>query len=249
MLMRAQVVFRHVSNLAEDRVVNTFHFDIGVAVEAGELEAMAELVRDFYVTNVGAPATQQLSEFLGFQIADTGHEVRCYTLNEADGTRLTYEGAPPDYVEAFDFVGDTRPSLAHFPSEVACKLTLRNTTEVSIPLARRTGGVYIGPLNLEATSNVGGQNEVRPSTDLINTMLAAGDWLATQAEAAGNALVVYSRPYAGRGEIVRPGRTTLPALPARAGVAYPVTQVSVDDALDTQRRRGRAATSRSIALV
>ena len=61
-------------------------------------------------------------------------------------------------------------------------------------------------------------------------------------------LVVYSRPYAGRGtnEEFRADGTPLPPLPARAGAVYKVNQFSVDNALDTQRRRGERATVRTI---
>lgn len=245
-IVRAQVVFATESGLPKDRAVNVFHFLAPGAVLAAELEDVAEAVRDFYTVDPDTTPEPRLCDLIGGQVPATGHEVRMYTYDEASGDRLTYNGAPPEHVELFDFLGDTRSDLATVPSEVAAKVTFRNISTPAVPLAQRTGGVFIGPLNNTGVSNVAGQQEVRPSNDLLSAAIKAGNDLIAASAALGIPLCVYSRPFAGRAANTkfRANGTALPALPARPGVGYVVDQVSMDNALDTQRRRGWSATQR-----
>lgn len=246
-ITRAQVVLRNRSNMPEDSVVNTFNFTSSTAPNAALLESLSEAVRDFYVLDpitTTPPFRYRISDYLGGQVADTGHQVRMYTYDEDTGARLAYDGAPPEHIEAFDFLGDARGDTPDFPAQVACALTTRATTPVAVPLAQRSGRVYIGPLNLLARYAPSGAAEVRVDVDFAGALIQSGQALMTAASALGPAWCVYSRPYAGRAEILRPGRPPLPALPARSGAAYIIDQVTVDNRLDVQRRRGMKATTR-----
>lgn len=243
-VIRAQVVFNPQGGLIEDRVVNTFHFTGPADPDGALLNTIAEKVRDFYVTP--APAVPYpLSSLLGAQIADAGHEVRIYTLDQVTGDRLSYNEAPPEHVEAFSFVGDARGDTPGIPAEVAAVLTLRNNTVVGVPVARRRGRIYFGPLGdgtITGTSG-GADATLAPS---LRALIAAGNKLKADIEVAGQAWVIYSRPFGGRGaeEKRRADGTFLPALPARPGTVYPVEQVTLDNAVDIQRRRGRKATTK-----
>lgn len=245
-IVRAQVVFATESGLPRDRAVNTFHFVRATEPNVAQLEAIAEAVRDFYVVDPDTTPEPRICDLLGGQVKTTGHEIRMYTYDDPTGDRLAYNGAPPEYVELFDFLGDTRQDLATVPSEVAAKVTFRAIASPLVPLAQRTGGVYLGPLNNTGVSNVAGQQEVRPSNDLISAAIKAGNDLITASAGLGAPLAVYSRPFAGRAANTRfrANGTPLPALPARDGIGYIVDQVSMDNALDTQRRRGWDATTR-----
>lgn len=248
-LYRAQVVIKHVDALQRDALSNTFHVLVPTAAPPSA-EAVAEAVRDFY-TDPPAGEAGALYNFFGAQVANTGHEVRMYRYDTVSGDRQPYDGAPPDHVEVFDLVsrGTPDPSLA---SEVAVAVTLRNLSSSSIPLAQRSGRVFIGGLDTGCTAQVSGI--ARPSAAFRSQLLNCAKQLVADLHAlagAGAGLVVWSRPYAGRAAdtAFRADGTALPALPARAGVTRLVDQVSVDDAFDTQRRRGERALARTVAAV
>jgi hypothetical protein len=93
----------------------------------------------------------------------------------------------------------------------------------SRPKQRRTGRVYVGPLNTIASATTGTS---RPTAGIITHFLEAVDVLNADliSLSNGEALGVWSRSDA-----------TVRALEA----------VSIDNAWDTQRRRGVAATART----
>lgn len=248
-LYRAQVVIKHVDALQRDALSNTFHVRLSASAPP-TAEAVAEAVRDFY-TDPPTGQAGSLYNYFGAQVANTGHEVRMYKYDSVDGARLPYEGAPPDHVEVFDLVsrGTPDPSLA---SEVAVAVTLRNLSSSTVPMAQRSGRVFIGGLDTGCTAQVSGV--ARPSAAFRTQLLDCAKQLVTDLHAlcgAGEGLVVWSRPYAGRAAdtAFRANGTALPALPARAGVTRLVDQVSVDDAFDTQRRRGERALARTVAAI
>jgi len=124
------------------------------------------------------------------------------------------------------------------PAEAAAVITLyavgRGTQPVRItnptpppefirPKQRRTGRVYLGPLNSSAFAASGG--EVYLATAFINAMKAGIEQVTTQATAVGAHLMVWSR--------------------ADAAVRQ-VTGGVIDNAPDTQRRRGVSSTARTV---
>lgn len=239
-ILRAVVVHKARTGVPKDNVVNTFHF----LAEEAQAEAIAERVRDFFVLPQGGNA-QPLWDIFSGAIAVAGHEVRVYPINEATGEDTRGLGFAPLHIEPFDHVGRQAGAEFGLPPEVALCLSYRNTTAGAVPPARRRGRIYLGPIEqsfMDQQSGVG-----IPNADLINRLVEAGNALRTN-DVPGP-WMIYSRPYAGRGEVVRPGQTTLPAIPARPGAAYPVTQVWVDNAWDTQRRRGKAATARTSSAI
>lgn len=110
-------------------------------------------------------------------------------------------------------------AVYRLPAEVACCLSYSATTVGGGIAARRRGRVYIGPLCSDALD--GGTS--RPSSSLQTDLLAAGKRLFDAAEAAEAPWVIYSRA----------GNST--------SLVY---RGWVDDACDTQRRRGLAPTAR-----
>lgn len=111
--------------------------------------------------------------------------------------------------------GGTEP----LPGEVALVLTLL-TDLVS---ARGRGRLYIGPFN-QAGDQTGPANDSEPSLLVRNTLCVAAARLADAAVAAGCSWQVLSRA---------------------GGFINPVVGGYVDNAWDTQRRRGRAPTTRT----
>lgn len=248
-IYRAQVVMKHTDALQRDALSNVFHVKVP-ASGAPTAEAIAEAVRDFY-TATPAGEAGALYNFFGAQIANTGHEVRMYRYEDTTAARVPYDSAPPDHVEVFDLLSRGTPD-ASLASEVAVAVTLRNLASTSIPLAQRSGRVFIGGLDTGCTAQVSGV--ARPSAAFRSQLLNCAKQLVANLHTlcgASYGLIVWSRPYAGRAaeSAFRADGTALPALPSRVGAARLVDQVSVDDAFDTQRRRGERALARTVATV
>lgn len=105
------------------------------------------------------------------------------------------------------------------PPEVALCLSWRTEYVSGFPNSRLRNRVYIGPLHAGAIGNDG-----RPSSSTMTAMIAAGQSLFDASGSAGWTWVVYS--------------------PTEAQ-SFEITQGWCDNEFDTQRRRGRQATSRS----
>lgn len=131
-------------------------------------------------------------------------------------------GTPPNYpfrITTWDFSGPA-PSGATLPSEVACVLSFQGSKAAGFPQARRRGRIYLGPL--------------------VNTMNVNG------------------RPDSGtRTNVANHASTLKTALAAPGGQHWAVWSVAdqatveiqdgwLDDAFDTQRRRGVRLTSRIV---
>jgi hypothetical protein len=245
MLYRCQAILKHANGLPRDAVTNTFWFESASgAPSSTEAENAAERVRDWYVTDAGAAQNTALMNFLNNSLATTGHEVKVTPIDEATGIDERGLGFPPLHTEVFDFVSWARASETGLPNEVACCLSMKNSILGSVPPPRRRGRVYLGPLNIGGLVASGGV--WRPSVGLQEDLIEASQKMLTDAAAQGLALVVYSRPYEGRGVVPRPGhpRGDLPAIAARSGEAYVVDSFWCDNAFDTQRRRGERPTAR-----
>lgn len=126
---------------------------------------------------------------------------------------------PPFYEDTFTV--DAAGNPGDLPWEVACCLSFKNTSVTSSPERNRRGRVYIGPLTVGARVEVDGS--VRPHSLFITDLLDAGEQLVADNNAQST-WVVWS-----------------PTL----GFSFPVEAGWVDNAFDTQRRRGEAATSRT----
>jgi len=131
------------------------------------------------------------------------------------------QSPPPNYPTAIEvFNLTTAPTAATLPTEVACCLSMQGQKVPGLVQRRRRGRIYIGPLST-AASTLG-----RPSTTLQSTLASACQSLATALAAAdepGN-LAIWSEV---------------------DGDAVPVTDGWIDNAFDTQRRRGVQTTSRT----
>jgi hypothetical protein len=124
---------------------------------------------------------------------------------------------PPVYQSAFALVG---PQGNGLPAEVATCLSYRAAQMPGVPAARRRGRIYLGPLNQTSVASQITNSDVKPSDALILALLGAGERLMNHANATW---AVYSQMDA---------------------MAREITQVSVDNAFDTQRRRGGKPTAR-----
>jgi hypothetical protein len=113
-------------------------------------------------------------------------------------------------------------SAVALPNEVAMVLSFKSAPLAGAQEARRRGRVYLGPLNGSANSSVSAQS--RPDDGLRTAALEAAQRLHDGAEISAAPWVIFSRVN---------DSTSL------VDIAW------VDNAFDTQRRRGLAASSRT----
>lgn len=119
------------------------------------------------------------------------------------------------------FTATAAGAATAFPMEVALCLSFQGTPVSGTPQARRRGRVYLGPFN----GNAGVSSTGRPAAALISQIATSADRMLSESDA--NTLTkwqVYSRV---------------------ADAMALVVDGWIDDEWDTQRRRGRAATTRS----
>lgn len=232
-VIRAQAILRAVTGMARDNCVNTFHFE-GL-INDTNLFGIAQAVIDFYaVQPTGFGSSTSVDEWISTAMSHV-------TVKLYDATNDPPN--PPLLVSGDQALAPTRQGGANLPEEVAGCLSFAGAPEAGLIQSRRRGRVYIGPLRDTAMTYDSGVGMTKLSTGFQSTLLAAGKKLAVNVDSFAE-WVVYSRPYAGRDAIERPGRTTLPAIAARPGTTVNIDQVSVDDAPDTQRRRGKRPTAR-----
>lgn len=144
------------------------------------------------------------------------------------GHQIKYTSLPglapryPFETDLFDFT--TAPSGTALPDEVAICLSFQGQRTAGLPQARRRGRIYFGPLRTTAATGN------RPSTTLISTLATAAATFGAQVSAlgAGYAWGVWS-----------PSDQEL----------VEISDGWVDNAFDTQRRRGVATTSRTTFVV
>lgn len=177
---------------------------------------------------IGAEIALRLATFYNTNTVSTGNSVDDYLGNIIDrgvGAALVklYDEAdnnlPPYYEDSFTL--GAAIAATDLPWEVAMCLSFKNTSTTSYPERNRRGRIYLGPLTTSAQTESGGS--VRPSSAFGDTALASAARLH-DADDADAGWVVWSK--------------TL-------GLSFPVEVGWWDNAFDTQRRRGEAATART----
>lgn len=239
-LVRTVVEIPRVSQLPNDVVVNVFHHArtaVGAPSET-ELDAINVAVRDFYNTTQASGRTianhfpQAIS-----RVTNAARVVQYYKEIDPDGgvfgspvRTVSWTigailagppvGMPGEACVALSFNGDLTnvPETQSNPSPPPAVIR---------PAARRRGRVFIGPISTGGiTENSGSNFEVIPSTQLVGTIAQAAETeLLGGAYTGGFEWVVYS---------------------PTDDDAYPVVEGFVDNAFDTQRRRGNESTGRSV---
>ena len=113
------------------------------------------------------------------------------------------------------------PATQSLPGEVALVLSMKGEPVAGGTPARRRGRLYMGPLGGNAVT-LDSEGDARPATNCMSTFLQAGQRLRDD---ASTNWVIYSR---------------------RGFNTVVITDLWIDNAFDTQRRRGASATSRLV---
>lgn len=227
LFLRCQFTVPHDTGLPEDSVVNTYAFTAEDVVTAGGAAIAFTTALDLFYTTIKNNLSSQYNwdqaevEFIN--MADERPRVPFYTAPCAiSGVATTWN----DY-----------------PAEVAICMSMRGTTASGENARRRRGRVYIGPLQ-----RVAGDTPDIVSTT-VDEIAAAGKVLKDTALVD---LCVYSRYThfavpVGRNidERDEAGNRVFDEVPDALPASFvPVTHIWVDNAWDTQRRRGPKATYR-----
>ncbi|HWI05623.1 MAG TPA: hypothetical protein VNT52_17585 [Acidimicrobiales bacterium] len=223
------------TGMAADAVTNQFAVAGPSALDAGAASAIAAAVRDFYIT-VPTGQTQRVRDMLS-PVLDNGTD-RCtvdvYDIsNHLDGSP---HGSP---IFTLPFTLAAPNGGTALPSEVAIVASLhavdRSLQRVSVPdgppgptgdtrpRQRFTGRIYVGPLNTQATDAASGT--VRVSS--IASALIRQGILTLARNIRSNSPVLANLGIWSRADAT-----------VRA-----ISHVKVDNAFDTQRRRGERASS------
>lgn len=218
--MRAMFVAQGASGLAVDKVVNNFTFKHPTeegALEADDFTEVRAAVSAFYEQS-GAQGTQAA------QGVPLGNYLSPWLSRTAELRLYDMNQAKPR-VPITSVITLGGPSgVGAYPEEVACCLSFRTTTPNT---ARRRGRIYFGPLIGGSSCIQGGDSNgpTRVAANFMNDLLKAANRMASLAV---NMRWVVSSSF------------------DDDDTFHPVVHAWVDNALDTQRRRGAPADTRLV---
>jgi hypothetical protein len=214
---RVQVTIPRDSGLPRDSIVNVWHFegdDDPLEDDRDRFDSLAGGLADRVKTFYTA-----ISSLFAVTCNPDLVSLKIYDLNDA-------EPRIPRHEETFDMGSTASDTL---PNEVALCLSMRGQLTAGTNQARRRGRVYLGPFGHAATEGAIIGADARPAASICGSILSHAD---TMARGVGGSfrLAVFS-----------------PATFTGANLSESMTDVSymwIDNAWDTQRRRGAAATHR-----
>lgn len=168
-----------------------------------------------FYSTASGTATKALKEWMSSELDFTKARLKTYDLSDA-------EPRVPVLDESLGISAPEGTAQRALPGEVALCLSYAAAVESGVPAARRKGRIYLGPLMVTTSTDVTGQ-AVRPSSTFIADVKQYGLELASESP-IGTKWSVYSQV---------------------DNFMRPIVSGFVDDAFDTQRRRGVDATSRN----
>lgn len=239
MTIRAQVVFQGESGLAEDQYVNNFHFNPDGVVTTAITDAIHTALVSFYNDDPDAAgAGVAPGKWLANSVKRTAlaSRIKMYDLSDA---------IPRVPVHDVAWTLTAAQSSGDLPAEVAVVASYQGDPESGIPRSRQRGRFFLGPLIDDALASAAPLAPV-VSSALITSLNAAMVDLRTASLASATwDWVVFS------GGARDNSNQEIPYLdrPLLAPMTFPVAQMWVDDAFDTQRRRGRRALTKVFATV
>jgi hypothetical protein len=218
-LIRFQHGIQDANGLSKDRYVNTFYGLWIGEPSPTQLTDAATAIKAFYTARSSGAV---LRTYMATNLNGPGTTIKAYHVN-LDPTH------PPIYEEEYSFP-TAAGAAENYPAEVALCLSYQSSEAPGVDIRSRRGRIYIGPLTTAAGSSGGAGGATRPNVGVTNCLLDAAQALKTQMAAAGGTWSVFSPKHLALGDV---------------SYSYSITSVSVDDAFDTQRRRGAAPTAKT----
>lgn len=218
------VTFEHQSGQPRDRVVNTFTFFSETDLVVGDWTVINGALEDFY-NALNGTATQRISSFMSGALSRTVKPtIRHYDVDgHLDGTAA---GSPVSESQWGSTLG-AGSTGTNLPAEVAVCLSFAAEFGADVefapgsrPRGRDRGRIYIGPLNVGAIA-AASPGRVVPDGTLQIALIESAKML--KATPIPGSWAVWSR---------------------RSARVLPVDNFWVDDAMDTQRRRGERPLAR-----
>jgi hypothetical protein len=218
---------------------SAFHYDaVQVIFESDTGLPVDRVVHTFHFINAadtvwsGAQLDEidlALESFYGTTQAGTTQELDTFMSSRLSGAmtikHYDLHDAPPRAPIRTTIAPAIVPGADSLPTEVALCLSYQGQRVSGLPQSRRRGRVYIGPLSVSALVQATGLPNTA-ANGVIDTIAACGTFLAGATwSALGTVWGVYS-PTDDQGVTVTDGW--------------------VDNAFDTQRRRGEKATTRQL---
>lgn len=218
--LRATVTIPHNTGLPEDAVINTWSWVGNAALgRATDATNITSALNTFYTA---------IKAYLGSTHAWNSAIVDFVDMQDARPRVPFATGAL-----ALGTLSSTNNDL---PYETALCVSMRGALVSGLNRRRRRGRVYIGPLQIGA-----GDNPQGPANAIVDTFATAAAGLLSATDAD---LAIYS-PYTHFGVPVGEDIKDYDEIPSQLDDAFvPVEAVWVDNAWDTQRRRGVKATYR-----
>lgn len=204
------------SNVPEDAITNTWHFDMDdTGIEAPDADVIT--AADSLLT-----AFYTAIDATVFALS-AGTSVNCTVYDMRDPT-------PRVPIGTFD-IPLAASADGPMPHEVAICLSYKAEYISGQPNARRRGRIYLGPIPYTAGTVVASQ--LRPSSSIRTTIATAADTLVDGVTVNLNTMkwAVYSPTTDATGSI--------------DDAFHDVVGGWIDDAFDTQRKRGAAVTART----
>jgi len=215
-IIRAEVTFPYTSGIPRDISMNVLHFLLPDDPISDDFVAISDAIIGFY-NEPQLGSTFAIGELFSAVISRGEDDCSIVFSNVDDDPEL------PLLTSNFTLVGVLSDVESSLPLEVAICASIRATPAFPVPVRRRTGRIYLGPLmNETLTLTPGGFPEVGAETRA--NICNAVQWLASDDTLDVQRLAVYSRV---------------------DGQAYEVSQGWVDNEPDTQRRRQMDPTVRT----
>ena len=219
-VVRAQVTLERDSALPADVITNTWHWYSGTSTTATSTEAVA--LGSALSTFYNAISTRLSQVFTGVGVVDF------FDLDDPE---------PRVPFATYNMTTFT-PNTTGLPSEVALCLSMEAVPVSGVNQARRRGRVFIGPLAVATSASSGPGGDIRPTGACITNLLSAAAAMTPITVGADTWHLAVFSPQ------------TFQEIGGDAGDSTnPVYRVWVDDAFDTQRRRGAPVTARTSQLV
>ena len=227
-IYRCEVVLPSTTGLPADDVTNVFHVSKATALTGSDPTDLAESIESFYNFEP-TDFHNAVAKYINGSIsrASGSAEVKIYQVPATPGPL-----GSPVFVHNWT-LADKDAGANEWPNQVACVLSFHSDlTNIAQegpgntrPAARRRGRLYIGPLMSSAGNNA---SPMRVSDQFTGELLTRASELQTALSGRGETWGVFSKS---------------------DWAIRPVTSASVDNRLDTQRRRLIKASGRTVHTV